>query len=155
MFEIIKGMVYRSLQTKERRGLVSSLVVALFCFSMGLLTQHLYYVDALKPLDVATFQKRLAEKEAFSAKWMKYIRDNLASNDLTEVRKNRLLYEQSMENEVAFHVYGETPCSIGVAICLVSKTVSTSIWRRVPSCVWITPIWWQSNHFTVNIGVWR
>lgn len=105
MFEIIKGMVYRSLQTKERRGLVSTLVAALFCFSMGLLTQHLYYVDALKPLDVATFQKRLAEKEAFSAKWMKYIRDNLASNDLTEVRKNRLLYEQSMENEVAFHVY--------------------------------------------------
>lgn len=101
----LKDRVYSMLLTKERRGLVISLVGAVLCFVMGAITQHFYFQDALKQLDVVTFQQRIYEKEEFSSKWMKYLREKLASGDFSDIYANNTLYKESTDNEVTFHVY--------------------------------------------------
>ncbi len=93
------------MSTDERRRLTTSMVAALLCFAFGLLFQYLYYADATKPLDVASFQKKIYEKEAFADQWMKYIRDQLSAGNFDGLTQNNTLYEASAENEVAFHVY--------------------------------------------------
>lgn len=104
-FKIVKDTIKPWFLIRERRGLVYALFVALLCFSMGMLFQRFYYEDSMKPLDVEGFQKKVYEKEAFSSKWMKYIRDRIAADQLFEVSRNQALYQESELNEVAFHVY--------------------------------------------------
>lgn len=100
-----KSLVFRLFETKERRGLVFSLVAALLCFAFGLLTQFLYNEESNKPLDVVAFQTKVYEKEAFAARWMKYLRDKISEGNLSEVQKNNTLYDLSRENEVVFQLF--------------------------------------------------
>lgn len=91
--------------TKERKHLTYTFIAAILCFVIGVTTQYLYFKDSMKTVDVVAFQNKVYEKEAFSKKWMSYIRDMIAQNDMAAVCRNSLLYQESEKNEVAFHVY--------------------------------------------------
>lgn len=101
----IKEKIFQLFKTDERRRLTLSMVVALICFSLGMVFQYLYYADTTKPLDVAGFQKKIYDKEALADQWMKYIRNKLSADDLWSITHDNVLYEVSKENEVAFQIY--------------------------------------------------
>lgn len=101
----IKKWVENLMSTKDRRFLLISFVVSLFCFALAFFFQHLYFKESVRRVDVEAFQNTLYAKEDFSKAWMERIRKKIAEGRLPDIYEEKSLYDESDKNEVDFHVY--------------------------------------------------